>query len=109
MQCSSHEALSIKYMQLLWGTLQCNFHRSIDMPWKGGINMSGQGRGLTCFGKGVHAFGGGGITCRGGGGATCLGGVAEEGIWTCFGGGGHLGINILLGWVGLTSAVQCKC
>ena len=32
--------------------------------------------------------------------------VAGEGILTCFGGGGHLGINILLGWVRLTSAVQ---
>ena len=89
MQCSFHEALSIKYMQLLWGTLQCNFHRSIDMllggdqhalgrvstclgggggvginmPWEGGINMSWGGgggeRGLTCLGKEVHALGGG--------------------------------------------------
>ena len=54
MQCSFHEALSIKYMQLLWGTLQCNFHRSIDMLW------GGRGGGSTCFGKSVNMSGGGG-------------------------------------------------
>ena len=54
MQCSFHEALSIKYMQLLWGTLQCNFHRSIDMLLGGG------GWGSTCFGKSVNMSGGGG-------------------------------------------------
>ena len=48
-------ALSIKYMQLLWGTLQCNFHRSIDMLLGGG-----GGGGSTCFGKSVNMSGGGG-------------------------------------------------
>ena len=56
MQCSFHEALSIKYMQLLWGTLQCNFHRSIDMllggGGGGGINMLWE----EC----QHVWGGGG-------------------------------------------------
>ena len=53
MQCSFHEALSIKYMQLLWGTLQCNFHRSIDMLLGGGgINMLWE----EC----QHVWGGGG-------------------------------------------------
>ena len=48
-------ALSIKYMQLLWGTLQCNFHRSIDMllgGGGGGINMLWE----EC----QHVWGGGG-------------------------------------------------
>ena len=48
-----HFPLSI-YMQLLWGTLQCNFHRSIDMLLGGG------GGGSTCFGKSVNMSGGGG-------------------------------------------------
>ena len=55
MQCSFHEALSIKYMQLLWGTLQCNFHRSIDMLLGGGGGGGDQhalGRVSTCLGGG---------------------------------------------------------
>ena len=96
MQCSFHEALSIKYMQLLGGTLQCNFHRSIDMLLGGG--------GSTCFGKSVNMSGvGGGVginmpwegvsTCLGGGGG---GGEGFNMPWkrgTCFGGGGGGGIT----------------
>ena len=53
MQCSFHEALSIKYMQLLWGTLQCNFHRSIDMLLGGGGgDQHALGRVSTCLGGG---------------------------------------------------------
>ena len=44
-------ALSIKYMQLLWGTLQCNFHRSIDMLLGGG-DQHALGRVSTCLGGG---------------------------------------------------------
>ena len=45
-------ALSIKYMQLLWGTLQCNFHRSIDMLLGGGGDQHALGRVSTCLGGG---------------------------------------------------------
>ena len=83
-------ALSIKYMQLLWGTLQCNFHRSIDMLLGGG--------GSTCFGKSVNMSGGGGgglgINMPWEGGINMSWGGGGEGFnmpWkggTCFGGGG---------------------